>query len=111
MENQPAPMASVKKMMPVEELFKKAFNLYWPKAFSMIFLMLILWLVCIVVAAVFGGVAVLMFVQHAVALKLIGALVLLVGVLGIIIVGLWIKTALMFAVLEPAGPISIKPLL
>ena len=41
MENQQSAMVSSQKMMPIEELFKKSFLLYYHKAFAMLFLVLI----------------------------------------------------------------------
>ncbi|MBX4201099.1 hypothetical protein KW786_03145 [Candidatus Parcubacteria bacterium] len=111
MENQPAPMVSGPKMMPIEELFRKSFSLYYPKAFTMLFLMLIGWLACVAVAIVFGGIAAVLIFQDVFMLQLIGVLVGLVGVLAAISFELWIATAMVFMVKEREGQVDIKKLL
>src|SRR5687767_5112672 len=111
MENQTTPAASLPKLMPIEELFKKSFSLYWPKAFSMLFLFLICWLAFIIIVAVFGGLAMLLTIQEVTVLNWVAGLSVIVGALLAIIVGLWIQTALLFAVREPQGSLNIKKLL
>jgi hypothetical protein len=116
MENQTMPastssMPERKMMMPLEELFKKSFALYYPKAFSMMFLLLICWLACLVIAAVFGGSALLLAWGDTTIFALLACLVILIGVFLMIVVGVWFQLALVSAVKETNNQINIKKLL
>ncbi len=111
MDNQQPVMASNQKMMPIEELFKKSFLLYYHKAFAMLFLILMGGLGCLLIFGVFGLVAALLAVQGVMALKVAAIVVGLVGVLCAIIWELWVYTALIFAVKEHDQQINLKNLL
>ncbi len=111
MENQHSAGTSMQKMMPIEELFKKSFSLYYPKAFSMLFLILLGCLGCLLIFGAFGLVAALLAVQGVTVLKLAAILIGLIGVLCGIIWVLWVHTALVFAVKEHEHQIHIKRLM
>lgn len=108
MENQKTRLAQGPKMMPIEELFKKSFSLYYQKAFFMIRLILAGWIGGIIIVLVFGAIALALVFWKMVAL---GIVAILVGALLLIIISLWLQVALVFSIKEPNGQIDIKTLL
>lgn len=94
-------MLADKKLMPLGDLFKESFEHYKLRIQNMIWLSVMGFGASLVILLVFGSISGIIFIATTgLAAYLSAILIALVGLLGIIIVGLWMQTALMYAIKE-----------
>ena len=105
MENNQISNSSQPALLPIVELFKKSFEAYWKKIWTLAGIMLFNFL-SILVLSPFAVIAFLIsygpFKNHNYSLNLIliDVLLLLIGLFFCILLGLWARAALFFAVKE-----------
>ncbi len=101
------------KLLPVPELFKKSFELYKPRIWTMLLLGLIGSLGTMIIGGIFGIASFATFIGGRVlpTFNLLTALLFLIGILLIIILNLWVQIALFYMVKEENVKVSIKNLL
>lgn len=103
----------MEKLLSIPDLFKKSFEIYKPRIWTMVLLGLVSWVSSIVIFAIFGAAGFITFVigKNALPFNLLTTLVVLVGTLLAIIVSLWVNVALIYAVKEENAKSSAKDLL
>ncbi len=103
----------MQKLLPIGDLFKKSFELYKPRIWTMLWLGVISWISSIVIFAVFGiaGFTTFALGRNILTFNLFSLLLFLIGVLLVVIINVWIQVAMIYAVKEEHATSSMKNLL
>ena len=103
----------MEKLISVPDLFKKSFELYKPRIWTMLLLGLVGWIVSIAIIALFGlaGFATLLGGRGIPTFNLITILLFLIGLLLLIIVNVWVQVALIYSIKDEHVKAKVKDLL
>lgn len=101
------------KLMSIPDLFKRSFELYKPRIWTMLLLGLVAWLGSVIIFALFGtaGIATIFAGGGILTFNLFTTLLFLLGILLVVIINLWVQVALIYTVKEESLKMGVKNLL
>lgn len=101
------------KLLSISDLFKKSFDLYKTRVWTMLLLSLVSGLAMTVMFVLFGFAGFTNFIGagEVITLNLLSALLILVGILLMLIVSMWVQVAFIYILKEENVNIGVKNLL